>query len=122
GGFNPDDPTAITMRNKVDPDHHSPMLDEVTLSYEKELFTDFAARFELLYKRTTDGIWNKDMMLDGTLETKANYYPAGNAESVNMPYYGRNEYFPYEFRSNYKDRYDRYQAFQLVLLKRLSNG
>jgi hypothetical protein len=122
GGFDPDNPTGVTMLDKVDPDHHSPLLDEVTLSYEKELFTDFAARFELFYKRTTAGVWNKRMMLDGTLETKDNYYLAGTAETVNMPYYGRNQYFPYELRSNFVDRYDRYQAFQIVLLKRLSSG
>ena len=121
GGFNPDDPTAVTIRDTVDPDFHSPLLDEITLSYEKELFADFAARFELFYKRTTGGIWNKNMMLDGTLETKDNYYLAGTAPAANMPYYGRNQYFPYDQRSNYENRYDKYQAFQIVLLKRLSN-
>ena len=117
---NIDDPTALEAVNKYDPDYNTPLLDEITLSYEKELFTDFAARLELFYKRYHRQTWTKFMDTDGTLETEDNYYVAGHDDTVDYDYYGRTDSFPYKYRTNHKEAYDRYLGAQIVWTKRLS--
>ncbi len=118
---NPENPTEITALNKFDPNYNSPLLDEISLSYEKELITDFAARVEFFYKKYHRQTWTKAMKLDGTLETADNYYKAGTDSTTGYDYCGRYEYFPYEYRTNHKKAYDRYLGAQIVLTKRLSN-
>ena len=54
--------------NKHDPNYNSPKLYELSVSYEKELFTDFAARIEGFYKRTTNQAWTYGLFADGTQE------------------------------------------------------
>jgi len=122
GGVNPNNPTAITPRNKFDPNYNSPLLDEISASYEKELLPDFAARLEFFYKRRHNLTWTKRMLPDGTIEDSSNYYLAGHDPTVDYDYYGRYEFYPYRYRTNYSKRYQRYVAGQLVLKKRLSNG
>lgn len=119
---NPDDPTEIKALNKFDPDYNSPLLDEISLSYEKELFADFAAALELFYKKRHRDTWDRNMMTDGTLETEDNYYVAGHNDDVGFDYYGRYQLFPYKYRTNHKKAYDRYLAAQIVVTKRLSHG
>jgi hypothetical protein len=121
GGFNPDDPSSVAVRNKFDPDHNSALLDEVTLSYEKELFTDAAVRLELFYKKQHNQQWTKGMLADGTVETSDNYVFQDTEPITGKDYYSRTQYFPYRYRTNYPNRYDRYLAGQLVFKKRLSN-
>ncbi len=121
GGFNPANPTSLSIRNKYDPDFRSPLLDEVTVSYEKELFTDFAGRLEFFFKRQHHEEWTKGMLADGTIETSANYYLAGTAPVTGYPYYGRTRLYPYSYRTNYPNRYTQYLAGQIVFTKRLSN-
>ena len=62
------------------------------------------------------------MMADGTLEAEDNYYEAGFNEEVGQNYYGRNEFFPYRYRTNYANAFDRYIGAQVVVNKRLSRG
>jgi hypothetical protein len=118
---NPDDPTAIVALNRFDPDYNSPILDEISLSYEKEVFTDFAARLELFYKKRHHQNWIRSMKIDGTLETEDNYYLAGHDETTGYDYYGRHELYPYRYMTNHKNAFDRYFAGQIVITKRLSN-
>jgi len=118
---NPENPSAIAALNKFDPNYNSPLLDEISLSYEKELVTDFAARLEFFYKKYHRQNWTQAMMLDERLETADNYYKAGTDSTTGYDYYGRYEYFPYEYRTNHKKAYDRYLGAQIVLTKRLSN-
>lgn len=116
------DPSLIQANNKYDPDYNSPKLYELSVSYEKELFTDFAARIEGYYKQQKNNAWTIGMLPDGTLETSANYYFAGTeTEYTGYDYFGRTQRYPYNYRTNYPNRYDRYMAGQLVLTKRLSN-
>ena len=121
GGFSASDPGGIAVRNKFDPDHNSSLLDEISLSYEKELFTDFAARLEFFYKKQHNQSWTKGMLPDGTVEDSSNYYLQDTEPITGREYYGRTQYFPYEYRTNYPNRYDRYLAANFVLKKRLSN-
>jgi hypothetical protein len=120
-GVNVDDPTDVAPFNRVDKNYNAPLLDEATLSYEKELFTDFRASLEFYYKKQHNNVWDRPMLFDGTLETKDNYYLAGNEPITGYPIYGRQEGFYYRYRTNYPNSFSRYLAGQLVLIKRLSN-
>ncbi len=113
--------TDVTAVNAFDPDYNSPLLDEVTLAYEKELFTDFAARLELFYKKYHNQTWTRYMDTDGNLEPDDNYYVAGTDPTTDYDYYGRTTLYPYQYRTNHQDAYDRYLGAQLVWTKRLSN-
>lgn len=120
GGVNPSNPTAITARNKYDPNYNSPILDELSASFEKEIIPDFAARFEFFYKKNHNLTWTKGMLPDGTIEDSSNYYLAAHDSTVDYDYYGRSHYYPYRYRTNFSKRYSRYIAGQIVLKKRLS--
>ena len=120
-GTNVDNPTDIEPANRIDPDFSSPMLDELSISFEREVFTDFAARAEFFYKRAHNGIWNRNMMLDGTLETTDNYYNTGTESVTGQTIWGRHEGFYYDYRTNYPSYNSKYYAGQIVLIKRLSN-
>ncbi len=117
----PNDPTSVKALNQFDPDYNSPLLDELTLSYEKELIPDLATRVEFFYKRRHHQNWIRKMDIDGTLETEDNYYVAGQDETTGYDYYGRHEFFPYQYMTNHDKAFDRYLAGQLVVSKRLSN-
>jgi hypothetical protein len=118
---NPDDPTSLVSLNRYDTEYNSPLLDELSFSYEKELFADFATRLEFFYKKRHNQTWRRSMMADGELETEANYYVDSQDETVGYDIYGRDELFPYEYITNHKKMYDRYLGAQLVITKRLSN-
>jgi hypothetical protein len=118
---NPDDPTSLVSLNRYDSRYNSPLLDELSLSYEKEIVADFATRVELFYKRRHNQTWRRSMKADGEIETEANYYVDGQDETVGYDIYGRDDLFPYEYITNHKKMYDRYLGAQLVLTKRLSN-
>ena len=62
------------------------------------------------------------MLLDGTLETKDNYYQAGTEPITGQTIWGRYRGYYYDYLTNYPNRYTRYLAGQLVLMKRLSNN
>jgi len=118
---NPNDPTAIVPLNKYDPDYNSPLLDEVSFSYEKELLSDFVGRLELFYKKRHRQTWYKAMDADGNIDTEDNFYLEGHDDAVDYDYYGRSELYPYEYRTNHKKAFDRYLGAQLVFQKRLSH-
>jgi hypothetical protein len=120
-GTNVDNPTDIVPANRIDTKFSSPMLDELSISLEREIITDFAARAEFFYKRAHNDIWDRNMMLDGTLETVDNYYDAGKEPTTGQTIWGRNEGYYYDYRTNYPNYNTRYLAAQIVLVKRLSN-
>lgn len=122
GGVNVSDPSAISVRNRYDSNYNSPLLDEITFSYEKELFTDFAARAEFFYKRMHNQTYTKGMLTDReTIEDSSNYYETGTEPITGYTIYGRTSYYGYRYRTNYEKRYQRYIAGQFVVKKRLSN-
>ncbi len=117
---NPDDPTSIAAKNKFDPEFNSPLLDELTLSYEKELSTDLAARLEFFYKKRHRDIWTQAMSSTGEIEGADNYYLAGRDATTGYDYFGRTTRFSYRYRTNHQKAYDQYLGGQMVLTKRLS--
>jgi hypothetical protein len=118
---NPDDPTSLVSLNRYDPDYNSPLLDELSVSYEKELFADFATRVEFFYKKRHNQTWRRSITAEGEFETEDNYYVAGQDETVGYDIYGRDDLYPYEYITNHQKMYDRYLGGQLVITKRLSN-
>ena len=118
---NPDDPASVEAKNKYDPNFNSPLLDELSVSYEKELSTDFAARLEFFYKKRHRDIWTQAMSSTGEIETEDNYYLAGTDETTGFDYYGRDTRFSYRYRTNHRKAYDQYLGGQLVFTKRLSD-
>ena len=123
GGFDPTNPTALKSPNKFDPDFSSPLLDEFMLSYQKELFTDFAVRLELFYKRRHNLIWDRGLYPDGRIDSKDEYYVYTQVSrlGITKDVYARTEWPIGTYRTNSKNRYERYMAAQIVLTKRLSN-
>lgn len=120
-GVNVDNPTDIDPANRIDPDYNSPLLDELTVSFEREISTDFALRAEFFYKKSHRQIWDRAMQLDGTLEEQSNYYNDGTEPETGQTIWASTEDYFYEWRTNYPNSYTRYLAGQLVLFKRLSN-
>ena len=121
GGVNLADPSSTNPTNAFDPNFNSPLLDELTISYERELMPDFAARLEFFYKKQHKQVWEKGLFADGTVDSASNYYEAGTGDETGATYYGRTARPPYDYRQNYAKRFDRYIAGQIVLKKRLSN-
>jgi len=124
-GFDPANPGALISPNKYDPDYNSPLLDELMISYQKEIMTDFAVRLELFYKRRHNLTWTRGLYADGHIESPSDYFVAGHVSrpevGLDKDYYGRYSRPVGSYRSNSKNRYSRYYAAQLVLTKRLSN-
>jgi hypothetical protein len=122
GGFNPDDPTSLTVRNEFASTHKSPLLDELNLSFERAISDDFAGRVELIYKKSYRGTWDIGRNADGVLNSPDNYYVSGVEPITGYNIYGRTaRYSASTYRTNYPNRYDDYKAVQLVLTKRLTN-
>ncbi len=121
GGINTKDPTSVEPTNAFDPDYNAPLLDELTISYEREIFTDFAARLEFFYKKQHNMTRTNRMFTDSTVDSADNYFVDGTGAETGATYYGRTAFGPYRYRSTYDKAYERYLAGQIVLKKRLSN-
>ena len=139
GGFDPDNPTLAQSTNMYDPSYRTPLLDELSLSFEREIMSDFALRLEFFYKKLHRFSLDRAILSDGTLETKANWYDAGTEPITGSTYYTRDDYDIGSYRTNYVDgtlqsdgslsgattkrqSYNRYIAGEIVLKKRLSHN
>jgi hypothetical protein len=139
GGFDPANPTLAQSTNKYDPTYKTPLLDELSLSYEREVITDFAIRFEFFYKNRHRYSWDRGILTDGTLETQGNYFLEGTEPITGADYYSRVEFPMGSYRTNYIDgtlqadgslsgattklgAHERYIAGEIVLKKRLSHN
>jgi hypothetical protein len=133
------DPYNTTSPNKFDPDFNSPILTEITLSFEKELGEDFAFGMNLFYKKTGNLVWSRGMFTvpmtgaasgltyaAGDFETAANWYKKGDyvfQGGSTKPWYERYYVPNASYLTNYgSDRYNLYQAVQLIFSKKLSGG
>jgi hypothetical protein len=138
-GFDPDNPSVAASTNKYDPNYKTPLLDEVSFSYEREVVSDFALRFELFYKKLHRFALDRAILSDGTLETKDNWYLIETEPITGADYYGRDDYDIGSYRTNYVDgtlqadgtlngattlrkSYNRYMAAEIVLKKRMSHN
>jgi hypothetical protein len=122
GGFDRTDPYKNVSSNQFDSDYNSPLVDELTFTYERKITDDFAASLSLFYKKRHNTNWTKGIMEDGSIETAANWFLAGNDPNLGQPYYERYEIPVASYRTNRKESYSRYIAASLVLKKRYSNN
>jgi hypothetical protein len=138
GGFDPNNPTLNVSTNMYDPRYKTPLLDELSLSFEHEIIPDFAGRVEVFYKNRHRLSWDRGILADGSLETNDNWY-----YDYTEPFTGADIYSRYEapvgfYRTNYVDgaflsdgttdgttmvkAHERYMAVEVVLKKRLSHN
>jgi hypothetical protein len=120
-GFDPTDPYTLESTNRFDPDHNSPLMDELTVGYEREITTDFAASLSFFYKRRHRHILDIGILADGSIETPENWFVAGTDAITGSDYYERYEIPVAYYRTNTKNSYWRYLAGSLALKKRYSN-
>ena len=121
GGFDPANPSQLKSVNKYDSKFNSPLLDEISFSYEKELFADFAARLELFYKKRHRFARDKGIFSDGSIETKDNYYLYTTGPLTKQEVWTRKKWPVGSYRTVTENAYERYLAAQIVVKKRLSN-
>jgi hypothetical protein len=120
-------PTSVESKHRYDPNYNSPLLDELALSFEREVIEDLSVAITGFYKKQHH--WYRDIGImrhnvDGTfeLETADNWYEYGIAEvgETEVPYYARHEAPVAQYRTNFKNTYNRYLGVQLVVTKKLS--
>lgn len=121
GGFDRTDPYKEESSNKFDPDFNTPLIDELTLTYEREITSDFAASLSFFYKKRHNLVRTIGIMEDGSLETADNWYLKGDDPNLGQPYYERYEIPVAYYRTNFDKTHTRYLAGSLVLKKRFSN-
>ncbi|MCK4992133.1 MAG: hypothetical protein KAS29_16665, partial [Bacteroidales bacterium] len=106
-----------------DPDYNTDLLDEYTISFEKEIFEDFGVSITGFYKKIHNLSTTLGVMPDGTIETKDNWYEYDIFTFDNgdiVPVYGQKVNPIGEYYTNYTKTYDSYTAIQLILSKKLS--
>lgn len=135
----PYDPYAMYTPNTFDKNYNSPLLDELTLSYEKSLGEDVTATLNAVYKKQSrltremgmfavdkTGAPNGLTYAAGSVETADNWYKAGTwtfADGKTKDNYER-YYIPNRtYLTNYgSGTYNTYKGLQLIVTKKLSHG
>jgi hypothetical protein len=120
GGFDRDDPYGPSP-NKFDPDHNTPLTDEIFVGYEREITPDLAASLALFWVKGHRLLRTIGIMADGSLETADNWYWAGTNATTGSEYMARYVVPVGRYRTNTEDSYTQYYAASLVLKKRFSN-
>jgi hypothetical protein len=137
GYFDPDNPGVAESTNKYDPNYKTPLLDEVSVSFEREIITDFAIRLEGFYKKRHRFSIDRGIMSDGSLEARDNLVTLVDGVT-GASFTERNDWPIGSYRTNYLDgtlqsdgtvngtiknkEYERYIAGEIVLKKRLSHN
>jgi hypothetical protein len=122
--INEDDPYNYQSRNRYDPDLNSPLLDELSISFERALSEDMSIQVTGFLKKRHNLIWTPGIMPDGTIETAANWYVGGTKTFTDGS--SKDVWYRYErpkgnLRTNHgSDYYNLYKAVQLIFKKRLS--
>jgi len=119
------DYTTGRVNAKFADGYNSPLLDELTLSFEKQLADDLAVSVTGFYKKQHNLLREIGIMDDkGTLEDKTNWYLQYTQMVNGTPVEVWNRYaVPVgTYFSNYGSKtYNRYMAVSLALTKKLSN-
>jgi hypothetical protein len=133
------DPYAVTSPNKYASDFNSPMLTELTLSFEKAFGEDLAVGVNLFWKKTSNLLWYRGMFTvpmtgaasglaygAGDLETIDNWYQKDIytfKDGTTKPYYERYYVPNASYLTNHSSgHYNLYQALQLIFSKKLAGG
>jgi hypothetical protein len=111
------------LNAKFDKNYNSPVLDELTLSFEKQLAEDLAVSVTGFYKKQHHGLRQVGIMEDGSIETKDNWYKKTtqlvNGSTVDV--WDRLAVPVGTYYTNYgSGTYSRYMSLQLAMTKKLS--
>jgi hypothetical protein len=116
------DYTTGRVNARYDEEYSSPLLDELTLSFEKQLIEDLAVSITGFYKKQHNQMREIGIMADGSIETKANWYLKGpdtvNGKTIDV--WDRYAVPEGTYLTNYKQAYNRYLAVQLAMTKKFS--
>jgi len=120
------DYTTGWRKCSVGDDFNSPLLDELSLTFERALGEDIAVSVAGFYKKRHNLTRAIGVMADGQLETDTNnWYYAGDytfLDGSTAPYYLRNEKPGEYYYTNYDgDTYERYMAVVLQFSKKFSD-
>ncbi len=111
-------------KHQTDPDFNSPLLDELTVSFEKAFGSDIAVGITGFYKKNHNLVRLIPMFEDGTLEDASNYYQEIYTfdDGSTVPIYQRyNRPASYNYYTNYdSDTNYEYMALQLIFSKKFS--
>lgn len=129
--IDPANPYSVNSPNQFDPNYSAPLLDEVSMSFEKVLGTDLAVGITGFYKKNHNLTWNRGLFYNKpgdyssgyTLETADNWYQKGtfDVNGTQAPYYVRKKRPDGTLRTNFDKSYQQYMALQFMLTKKLSN-
>jgi hypothetical protein len=110
-------------KNKYDANYNTPLLDELTLSFEKALGEDIAFSITGFYKRRHNLAKAIGVMADGSIETADNWYQSGTVPvgDTQSPRWIRHEVPVGTYYTNYKKDYEKYMAVELSFTKKLSS-
>lgn len=114
-----------TLRVAYNSNYNTPLLDELTLSFEKALGEDIAVSVSGFYKKRHNLVRTIGIMDEaGTLETAANWYvlkPNFKVGDTTVPLYTRHQKPIGSYYTNYKKDYEKYMAVELIFTKKLSH-
>jgi hypothetical protein len=125
------DPTTNLQRAAFSDDYNTPVLDELTVSFEKALTDDLAVSLTGFYKKKgnlafipdsrgeTDNVF-KGIMPDGSIETKDNWHYVGTTivGGQEVPTYEQIVTPVGTYFYNLKDSYNQYLGLQFVMTKK----
>jgi hypothetical protein len=106
-------------------DYNTPLLDELTLSFEKQLAEDLAVSVTGFYKKQHNALREIGIMEDGSIETKANWYLKSTQMVNGQPVEVWDRYaVPVgTYYTNYgSGTYSRYMALQFAMTKKFSKN
>jgi len=125
GNYNPNNPTALSTPNKVDPDLKSDTTDEFIIGFDKQIGRDVAVGGSYIYRKYGRFNWDDRVGL-----TSANYVPVSfqatgcpsQASCPSVTYYQPNIPIPAAYiRTNQPGRERKFNGFELSARKRYSN-
>jgi hypothetical protein len=125
--IDPANPGNTTSSSKIDPNYNSPLLTEITLSFEKAIAEDFSLALNAYYKKSTNLTRDIGLFSDtGALDSAANWYSGGVytfTDGSSKEYYLRYANPDARYRTNFGGgTYDEYKALEFVLSRKLAHG
>lgn len=128
GGFDPWNPTALESPNEIDKNLKSPLVDELILGVEREIFADFSLRADFILRRYHRFNWELYYDKESEIkETQSDYTGpiagslAYDGKTYNYEFWTLNEYRATGlYTENQPDHHRNYTSFEISAVKRLS--
>jgi hypothetical protein len=122
GGFDKNDPTRTTSRNKFADDYRNPKTFELTMTFDRELFTDFAISASGIFKRSFDDERALTYYADGHINSAEDYAVLGYDPETDQYIFNNTRGGGVgTVYTNYDKTHHRYLGLKLEATKRLSN-